>query len=100
MGQSQSIDLSNVNIETNKTLPINVLIEYCDSWGYYGAVDNAAEAILKFYPSAKIETRAIQGFTGCFEIYVNDKLVHSKKKGEGFVRDGNKFIQRVKDASE
>ena len=35
------------------------------------------------YPKASFEMIRIPGNSGCLEVYVNDKVIHSKKKGDG-----------------
>ena len=100
MGQSQSNIQTSLDLATNRDLPIQVRVDYCNSWGYYDGVIKVSKFIKQYYPRANIVERPIPGYTGCFEIYVNDQLVHSKKNGQGFIRDGEKFILKVKEVAE
>lgn len=51
--------------------------------------------VLEQFPDAQVACNKIPGSTGSFEVYVNDKLVHSKLKGEGFVQDKQAFLQKL-----
>ena len=56
--------------------------------------------IQKFYPSATFDLKQIPGTSGCLEVIVNGKLVHSKKGGEGVPRDSRALLQKVQQAIE
>ena len=48
------------------------------------------------YPNVEFKLTAIPGQTGCFEVTVNGQLIHSKKNGDGFVKDGEAFMKKVR----
>ena len=54
--------------------------------------------IKKHYPKANVHGNQIPGNTGCFEIFVNDELIHSKRGGEGHARDYNKLLVQIKES--
>ena len=53
-----------------------------------------------FYPNVKETYVSVPGFTGNFEVYINNRLIHSKKRGQGFVVDPEKFMKKVMKAVE
>ena len=78
-----------------------VEVRFCDSWGYGSRVETVKDYILQAYPGANIKGTPVGGRTGCFEVTVNGKLVHSKLGGEGFVtkNNGDAFMAKVKQAA-
>ena len=82
-----------------------IKIVYCGGWGYRPKADRIKDSILKNFPDANITVNmeATKTISGYLEVFVNDKLVHSKKNGDGYVdSDGKlgKIIQAVKTATE
>jgi len=73
-----------------KSDSFSILVEYCNSWGFYSKFLVVSKAVQNKYPSAKVEGKGIGGRTGCFEVIVTKsngktKKIHSKLAGEGFV---------------
>lgn len=54
------------------------------------------DLIQHYYPQANVELVKIPGFSGCFEVFVDNTLVHSKKQGQGFIKDPQAFMLTVK----
>ncbi len=100
MGDTQSTLQTSHSIPTNRDLPVQVQIDYCNSWDYYEGARKVGNFIKQFYPLARVNQQAIEWNSGCFEIYVNEKLIHSKKSGDGFVENGDEFLMKVKQAAE
>ena len=99
MGGAQSLD-KNIEFESNKNANANIVIEYCGSWGYYSYADDIRNLIVKFYPNAQFDLKKIPGYSGCLEVIVQGKLVHSKKNGEGYPKDSKDLMEKVKKAIE
>ena len=77
---------------------VKVRIDYCNSWGYDSKANALSEAIKKVYPKADFEMVPIGGNTGCFEVYANNKLIHSKKNGDGQVTNITDFMKKMHSA--
>ena len=90
----------NVVLETNKEAEPAVCIDYCGSWGYSKNAEDVKNLILESYPKATFEMAVIPGYTGHFEVTVNQKLVHSKKNGDGRPNDAHNLMVKVKAAAE
>ncbi len=76
------------DLKTKKDAKFDVQINYCGSWGYYGMVRMATEAICGLYPSAKVKDARIPGGTGVFDVIVKNSkgeedYVFSKNNGDG-----------------
>ena len=72
----------------------SVLVEYCNSWGYYSQFRTVDQAVKKLYPDVKVTGTGIGGNTGCMEVIVTKSngekaTVHSKLKGDGRVDKSN-----------
>ena len=52
-------------------------IEYCVVWNYFPAASRAEQEIKENFPRAVVEL--IKGSGGIFDVYLNDKLIFSKK---------------------
>jgi len=74
-----------------------VVIEYCGGWGYGPRYQQLAGEIQQAVPEAEVS-----GFVGrrsCFEVTVNDHLIHSKLKTMRFP-DFDEVVEIVKGAME
>ena len=101
MGNSSSnYNTKDVDINTDKERSFDVTIMYCGGWGYGNNAYGLKEAIHEFYPKANIELERDNGITGRFEVVVNGKVVHSKKGGDGFVKNLGSLIQKIKQTIE
>ena len=69
-----------------------IRIDYCTSWGYRNQLAPCSHLITQKYPSASFEYNAVPGNTGCFEVFAEDILVHSKLKTGKFIEDEDKFL--------
>lgn len=81
-----------------------IVVNYCGGWGYYPRASFVQEAVENNFPSKfDIVLLRDKGVTGRLEVtvYIGDdtegKLVHSKKKGDGFVTLKNyyDFVNKV-----
>ena len=83
---------------SNNQQAIKINIQYCGAWGYGSKAKQAEQIIKSVYPNADVQLQRDMGKTGNFEITCDGKLIHSKKKGEGFV-NGIEDIQGKIEAS-
>ena len=49
----------------------------------------AREAVLQVFPQAQVISNPISGRSGCLEVIVNGKKVHSKLNGQGVIDSKN-----------
>ncbi len=70
-----------------------VIIKYCSSWGYGSKFYLVKEALEARYKDIQVIGQKILGNTGSFEVIImkngNERVVHSKLKGEGIVNQQN-----------
>ena len=73
-----------------------ILVNYCGGWGYYSRARFVKVAVEKQFPHTfDFDMKEDDDITGRLEVtvFLGDEteghLVHSKKKGQGFVTDKN-----------
>merc|ERR1712183_1097364 len=78
---------------------VKVSVLYCGGGGYTSKFNSFKEELIKRLDGAvadlEIEGVRANGTTGEFEITVNGELVHSKKNGDKFVDDDDKFAKII-----
>ena len=72
-----------------------IRIDYCGSWGYVNQIAPCKHMILQRYSNSTFETNVIPGRTGCFEVFAEGQLVHSKLKTGKFIEDPDDFMERL-----
>ena len=79
-------------------MPVKVHVLYCGGWGYAPKASSfGAQLHSEFGDDVQFEMDATPETTGKFEVTVQDRLVHSKDNGDGFVDSEAKF-QKIVDA--
>ena len=73
---------------------LQIKIEYCRSCNFQPIYNSLKSLILEKFPNAKIKGVRKNGTNGEFEIFVNEKLIHSKLKGQG-IPDENDVIKKI-----
>lgn len=86
-------------------MPVKVMVTYCGGWGYKPKFQKIKQRILAEFAGKEVKVHgfATQTVTGYLEVEVNDKLVHSKKNGDGYVDSDtkmDKIIQEIDAALE
>lgn len=83
-------------------MPAIIEVIFCADWGYASRYYTLEKEIRnKFKENIFIRGRKTSGLTGCFEVTVNNVLIHSKSNGDGFVDDEakrNKIFTAISDA--
>lgn len=81
---------------------LKVHVVYCGAWGYAPKFQNLKEQLEGEFPDKlEITGEGTPDVTGYFEVTVGDKLVHSKKGGDGYVDNEtkyNKIVDAIHDA--
>ncbi len=72
---------------------MNVIIEYCTSWGYYNRAAGLADIIEK---KLSVKPTLKQSSGGVFEVYVNGDLIYSKK-ATGIFPNEDKIIKKIEE---
>ena len=76
---------------------VKVHVLYCGGWGYKTKVDALEERLKQDFSDLQLESESTPQITGYLEVTVDNKLVHSKKNGDGYV-DSDEKIQKIIDA--
>jgi len=77
---------------TDSKKNVTVTITYCGGWGYAPKFQAIEAEINKLKLSnVKVVGVQTQEVTGWLEVQVGDKLVHSKKNGDGYVNTKEKL---------
>ena len=83
-----------------------MVIHHCGGWGYGGKAAALQEQVVKEFGSKiQIVLQGDPGVTGNFEVTMHNnktgtnKLIHSKKNGDGLVDDSNRdaFMTKVRE---
>ena len=63
---------------------MKIFIEYCEKWNYHPEFDRVSKEIKKYNPNAIIVGNPNLPRTGSFEVTIDEKLIYSKFKTNGF----------------
>ena len=90
----------------SKSAEYSLIIQYCKGWGYRKKADYVIENVAKdFGDKVIIIMKKDKQVTGNFEVSItevktgNSKQIHSKKNGQGFIKEDNyeEFSQKIKE---
>jgi len=77
---------------------LKVHVLYCGAWGYASKFRRLETELNGEFPDKlEITSEGTPTVTGYFEVTVGDKMVHSKKNGDGYV-DSDKKLNTIIDA--
>jgi len=79
---------------------VNVIIEYCGSWGYEPRMKELRKEILQAIPGAEVEGKV--GRRTSFEVTVNGTVIHSKLSTMSFpdIQETVSIVQEVEKGGE
>jgi len=76
---------------------VRIKVIYCGGWGYKPKYEALKEDLESDFPGElEYASEATKNVTGDLEVYVNGKLIHSKKNGNGYIDSEEKYKKIVK----